>query len=131
MKRTPIKKNVRATSAKSSQAARVAPPKASVPVEFKPHVEFKATLVPLGGGRFEISAGKPIVTNGDAEIGTAEFARRVGLSREHAARLCDLGKIKCRRKSPRPRSPYRIPVSEVERFLKADPHEFPEPKGAQ
>jgi hypothetical protein len=132
MKRQPHTKTKPAPAAKSSRNLR-APVAAApvVPVEFKPVVEFKPTLVPIGNGGFEVRPGKPIVTSRDAEISAAEFAVRVGLSREHVSRLCDTGHIKCRRKSPRARSPYLIPVSEVQRFLTADPHEFPKPKGAQ
>lgn len=90
---------------------------ASKPVAFAPTVGFKPTLVPLPNGNFEVVAGKPIVTQAGDFIGTQEFAKLTGLSQRHVVRLCDEGKIKHRRRSELRKSEYRIPRSEVERYL--------------
>ncbi len=73
-------------------------------------------------GEWIVKVGAPEVM--PEEITTAQFAEESGLSQDHVAQLCFDGLIKCRRKSPREKSSYLIPRSELDRFKTADPHEF-------
>jgi excisionase family DNA binding protein len=75
------------------------------------------TVLPMSNGELRVIPGKLIVTDRADEIKTAEFAKLTGLSQRHVLQLCDEGKIAFRRRSPRTKSHYLIPRSEVERFL--------------
>lgn len=82
---------------------------------FQPRVRFEPTVIPLGGGKFEVHAGKPIVEEAVSEIDTAEFARRTGLTQGYVQQMCSQGVIKCRRMSLKPDSKFLIPVTELDR----------------
>jgi hypothetical protein len=84
--------------------------------DFKPQVTFKPTLIPQGNGRYLVEPGKPVVVQSTDEISAREFAKAVGLSHRHVNTLCDEGQIVCRRKSPKAKSEYLIPRSEVDRY---------------
>lgn len=47
--------------------------------------------IPQPDGSFILKPGRPVVAS--EEIGTAEAARILGLSRDHVARICDEGKL--------------------------------------
>jgi hypothetical protein len=100
-----------------SKRTTMKPAKAKGPtVAFRPVVQFKPVIVPLGNGNFELKSGPPIVTNGEPEITAPDFARETGLSLRYVNQLCDEGAIKSRRKSQKVKSHYLILRSELERF---------------
>jgi len=109
---------------KKQAPAKAARPARAPVATTTPRVRVPTVLIPQGDGSYLVKTGAPVLDHD--EIGTREFARRANISQDHACRLCDLGVIRCRRKSPRPHSSYLIPASEVERFRAADPHEFKE-----
>lgn len=79
-----------------------------------PRVEFPAVRVPQPDGSILMKPGKAVVV-GD-EIGTAEFARRTGISQRHVQYLCEVGDIEARPLTDRPGSKYMIPTTEVDRI---------------
>jgi hypothetical protein len=88
-----------------------------IATEFRPHVTFNPTVIPLGGGKFEVIAGKPIVMDSADTIDTKEFAKRTGLSQSYVQQMCAQGVINCRRMSMKPDSKFLIPISELQRHL--------------
>ena len=98
--------------AKAPHPARA--PVAPTPPAFVPP-RFTIPVITVPGakdGEVIVRAGKPQPVA--EEITTAQFAREVGLSRDYVARLCNMGIITARRKSPRGRSFYLIPRSQLE-----------------
>ncbi len=94
----------------------------SVVPSVPPSVSVPSVLVPgAAPGTWELRTGKPVVV--EAEIGTTEFARLVGISQSHTEALISEGKLKARRATPKPKSKFLIPRSEVARYrsLQIDP----------
>lgn len=118
---------------KTKAPAKAAPAKAARPargnrapvatpapgVEFKPVVRFEPVMVPLGNGKFEVTAGKPIVSQADDEIDTAEFAKHARITQSYCQQLCSEGAIVARRMSGKKRSKFLISLSELTRYIEA------------
>jgi excisionase family DNA binding protein len=79
------------------------------------NVIYTTVMIPQGNGAYLVKPGQPKVI-GD-EVRVAEFAKQTGLSVSQIERYCADGTIKSRKLSPRPRSQYLIPRSELQRFL--------------
>lgn len=77
-------------------------------------VHIPSTVIPQGNGTILVLPGKPRIM--PEEVTTGRFGALVNLSMSQVLRYCNEGLIKCRRLSPKQRSRYVIPITEVERF---------------
>jgi hypothetical protein len=58
---------------------------------FEPIVYIPPVKVTNPDGSITVRAGKPVLLNGDDEIGTAEAARIIGISQRQLLKYCDEG----------------------------------------
>lgn len=86
--------------------------------DFRVHVPI--VKVPQPDGSVLVKAGKPQIL--ENEIGTAEFARMTGMSQSYVELLCNEGKLQWRRMTPKAKSKFLIPASEVTRYLGSNPN---------
>lgn len=89
-------------------------------MKFEPVIHVPAIRIPQPDGSLVIRAGKPEVLKGDDEISTAAFAAQTGISERYTLTLIEQGLIEARPLSPKPNSRWRIPRSEVARYLKLE-----------
>lgn len=76
-----------------------------------------AIRIPQPNGGVLVKAGQPVIKSGQDEVGTAQFAKLVGLSQRQVQTLVDQGHIKARRPG-HPRGKFLIPVAELTKRLK-------------
>jgi hypothetical protein len=67
-------------------------------------------------GSVLVKPGPVQLLNGEEEVTAAEFKRLTGLSLSRIEALCNEGLIRFRRKTPKKKSHFLIPKSEVERY---------------
>ncbi len=81
-----------------------------------PEVLISPIKIPQPDGSWLIRPGPPLLF--PEEVTTSAFARVTGLSQRYVSLLCHVGFLKCRRASPRRRSRFMIPRSEILRVLR-------------
>lgn len=90
------------------------------PTTFEPVIHIPAIKVAQPDGSIVVRPGKPEVLKGEDEISPRDFAEATSLSHRRVLTLIDEGHIKARPMSPAPNARWRIPRSELARYLKLE-----------
>lgn len=87
---------------------------------FAPVIHVPAIRIAQPDGSILVKAGKPELLKGEDEITPREFSEKAGLSHRRVLALIEEGLIEARPLSPKKNSRWRIPRSEVARYLKLE-----------